>query len=654
MSELSLLPPRNATAFMRALEGAIAYEPRVSPGVELITDIKGRQLPAFVQFLLYEYGLIELTPYVENPYTLLIEGRPWQLERDTLAAVLRGLGWVNAPATIEEAATRRFWWNSFQLRFASLPPNDHPALDRIDRITQLGKPFRSDFRRGVWGYDAPAVETDATRLDSCLLDQESGVRLRDGGPLWSFGRAHEYVRTLTEDEGEALGNYLVPTGERSILIDFLTGEYLIGETPVSQGDVMSFARASGQWAENEAGELTSFAVDEPAITDLGLWLEAAATNEIANNTDGDAWSLPPNKDGLTIEVVGEGSVGGIDYADIRVYGATSDRTGMFVAFNAASISPASGQVWTVSAWAAIVAGSAAGLEDFSAFGVDMSGLGSTLERIAISGATPAINPILPGVQFGYDVGATIDVTIRLGLPQLERGLDPSSPIKTTGAAAVRAASELVIHLPPGLHNVEFTFSDGSTQTFDGRVGDFAVNPATLNRRVIEKIEAIQLDGFESLRWTDLTFPWSDAEFPWVSPAGNARRIFLAKWFDDRPGLLVLKRQDDTIIGYRRLRSSRQVKPQIGGPIVANGVAYTPDESGEFVVIDAMTDAGNGAGQQAAKVAVSFNWTLAPGVKPGRLWLTPGQVIGGVEIAPYEVSIDLRATVRERVKLLLRF
>jgi hypothetical protein len=109
-----------------------------------------------------------------------------------------------------------------------------------------------------------------------------------------------------------------------------------------------------------------------------------------------------------------------------------------------------------------------------------------------------------------------------------------------------------------------------------------------------------------------------------------------------------------LIGYRRARAVKQVNPSVDGIYTVNGVSYLPNPNGEFVVIDAMTDAGDGAGEIAASVSFAFNGTRAAGIPPGRLWLEPGELIAPVEIALKPVSIALRETVRDRVKLLLRF
>lgn len=216
MSEFQSLLPGNATDLMLAHEEAAAPSEQLVGAVDFIKDIKRRRLPSFVPALIWEYGLSQLQPYVPNVNVLLEEGRQWQIERDTYAALDRGLGWIGMSAVIVEAYWERVWWNAFQLDLASLPAADSPDLDRIENITRLSVPFQSDFRRATWGYDAPAAELDGTRYDDSIFDDESGVRLRPGGPLWSFGRAHEIAYTLTQADGEALGNWIPPSSDASL------------------------------------------------------------------------------------------------------------------------------------------------------------------------------------------------------------------------------------------------------------------------------------------------------------------------------------------------------------------------------------------------------------------------------------------------------
>lgn len=206
---VNIVPPTSSPR-VKTVDLATAIDPRVMAGVEIIRNVKNRRLPSFLPYLIWEYGLTNIEQYLANPYVLLDEGRLWQIERDTHAAVERALGWLEYTADIVEAPKRRSWWNSFQLNLSSLPAVDDPDLEAIEAVTNLSTPYRSDFRRGVSGYDVGAIEADWSRLDYSLLDRESGVRLHDGGPLWSFGRVHEVDHLLTEAEGTAIGNWVDP------------------------------------------------------------------------------------------------------------------------------------------------------------------------------------------------------------------------------------------------------------------------------------------------------------------------------------------------------------------------------------------------------------------------------------------------------------
>lgn len=208
MSVPTILPQKSATAFMRALEQAEAIEPRVVAGVEQIRNIKGQRLAQFLPFLIYEYGLISLLPYVASQYTLLDEGRAWQIERGTYASIARALGWIESPGILREAPVIRRWWNSYQVALDNLPPNDGVGLDRIAEALRLSAPMRSDFRRGTHGYDVPMMVLDRHKLDGAALDTDSGISVKPNGPRWSFGTTTALSHELTEAEGEAIGNWL--------------------------------------------------------------------------------------------------------------------------------------------------------------------------------------------------------------------------------------------------------------------------------------------------------------------------------------------------------------------------------------------------------------------------------------------------------------
>lgn len=165
---------------------------------------------------------------------------------------------------------------------------------------------------------------------------------------------------------------------------------------------------------------------------------------------------------------------------------------------------------------------------------------------------------------------------------------------------------------------------------------------------IEEVEG------ESLAWELMDYPWETADFPWETSAEIARRILLAGWFVGRRMHLVLRDANDAIIGYRRCRAVRPVAPAgAGSPYNFDGSNYQPSSAGERLFVEAMTDFEDADGVSAASVALLVG-AEAVGVPAGRLWLEPGALSGGVEIAVHEIAVPLRRTVRDRFKIMLRF
>ncbi|CDZ61390.1 Phage protein Gp27 [Neorhizobium galegae bv. orientalis] len=238
----SLLPDKS-DHFEMALEASLASRWNdLGVAAEAIRTAKlVAPPPSFLPFLVYEYGLGELTPYVPNLYTLVVdrEGVNWQRIRGTPAAVSKGLGWLGYSATMEDAWHGRAYWNSTQLRFPVLPANDNPDLERIEGVTRLSMPLRSRLRRGVHQYDVGALEADGSRLDDSMLDRESGVAVTAAGTLWSFGRTTEIDHLLAEAEGTAIGNWIAVPEEGGLKwVDmqypWVTANFLWADNPATQ------------------------------------------------------------------------------------------------------------------------------------------------------------------------------------------------------------------------------------------------------------------------------------------------------------------------------------------------------------------------------------------------------------------------------------
>ena len=256
---------------------------------------------------------------------------------------------------------------------------------------------------------------------------------------------------------------------------FLNGTIYNGVANLISGAGATFTRSSVGTYFDGTGTLQTAAANVPRLdydpvtgAAKGILLEEGRSNYIRNNTMVGAaagspgtlptrWSLTtPN--GLTQQIVGTGTQNGISYVDIQLSGTTNAASSTAIQQEATgAISYASGDIDTYSAYLAIVGGSTANITaltlNSSFYDSSLSYLGELFSGVSWIGAPTAMvryngsgsvanasaASVVPYVQMTYGNGAAINITLRIGLPQFEKGdINPTSVIATSGSRVTRA------------------------------------------------------------------------------------------------------------------------------------------------------------------------------------------------------------------------
>ncbi len=319
---------------------------------------------------------------------------------------------------------------------------------------------------------------------SNLLDPQPRLRARllgrAAGVLVDFGAD-------TAIEAAALISTTLP-GDATVRWRIGPAEALVEATPLfdlrfDTGSITpppgyTFRRASTGWCFDATGTLVAVAIDTPrydhdpiTLAGLGLLMEEARTNTVRNpRFEGAAAGTPGtaptymsglNGSGLTGSIVGTGSASGVPYVDVRIQGTTSGIAATMNFETNAAIATALGQTWSLSAFIGVVGGSLANISSiilatneytaalaYVGSSLVSAGLGvdTVLRRFSVAGiiAGATVASVMPYLKLNFAPGAIIDVTLRVGLPQMELGAFATSPILPnigSPAAATRAVDQ---------------------------------------------------------------------------------------------------------------------------------------------------------------------------------------------------------------------
>lgn len=233
---MSLLPA-NRTPFEEALEAV--FTPDLVLSGEPVRRLRHTPNEQVIPWLIWEYGLTEIAPYIDDPYRLIRDGILWQRERGTPAAVYRAMAWVNQDGRIEQEDGVH--WADIQLSLQSQP--DERTLHAVRMLTRLSIPARTRLARihdAVW--DVRRTVLDGAALDESLLSDWSGVVIN--GVVHSFGKrmATGFVQSAPRLDFNTHDIHTSHTRlQDRVLLDYAA----LGERPVLNHPVLAGAIQSG-------------------------------------------------------------------------------------------------------------------------------------------------------------------------------------------------------------------------------------------------------------------------------------------------------------------------------------------------------------------------------------------------------------------------
>jgi hypothetical protein len=400
--------------------------------------------------------------------------------------------------------------------------NFYPALD----LTASGDAFTANFGRtsftytvptGYSGLDAPPAaktispsgiaKTNAFGTATVAFVGASGSSAGSSsangiGSALASGVASAVSTSQANGFGAALGRGVASAASTSQANG-------IGSAQTRSFLYHNFSRASTATFYDSTGTLQDAGIDQPrygydgtTLAYLGLLVEPASTNSASNprgegavaGSPGSApttWSLV-SAGGLTRQIVGTGTINGIQYVDVRYSGTATVAGNLITNFNFnTAVAESVGQVWSGSYYFAVVSDTSqapqtsyamyltqtGGTTSYLKIGTFNTNLSSFISRTATgtlnSASVTGVTLSLWSNTASSVLNNTYDVTLRLGYPQLELGSSITSIIlPPVGSPGVTTRAADIVTVPSTASGVgapidNTTGSAASTSTCSG-------------------------------------------------------------------------------------------------------------------------------------------------------------------------------------------
>lgn len=276
-----------------------------------------------------------------------------------------------------------------------------------------------------------------------------------------------------------------------IVFDFMGG-VLPGGVLLTRATVGSYFNNTPAFA-SAAINAARFTYDDSGLR--GLLVEPAAQNEVRNSdasaglvpgspgTFPTSWSGTTAPAGLTRTLSG-GVEDGMNYVDIRLAGTTiAPFTAMNVSFDATRPASVVGDVWYISNYGRLLAGAVGPIIPPAFQFIEFDGASATIIqpmgasiKLPVGGSlrnsryrenytmvSPNAASFRHTLILNFRQGETVDFTMRFAQPQMIKAKMGSSPVVTTGVAAVlRAADIATVPLANGKYSIDVRRHSGTT------------------------------------------------------------------------------------------------------------------------------------------------------------------------------------------------
>lgn len=183
--------PISASTVQRDLDQSIGPAQQTHNTVASIPGIKYNPPDFMLPWLIWEYGLEQLLPYLADPRLAIREGVRWQRVRGTPASLTMALGWLGLNDTNIESEIPGEHFYQYQVETGRIVKNTE--LENVRAVAGFSAPLRARLSRLYHGFDVRHLVLDHSEYGA-LLSNYSGIR-KDSLVL-SFGRQHDSLTTL--------------------------------------------------------------------------------------------------------------------------------------------------------------------------------------------------------------------------------------------------------------------------------------------------------------------------------------------------------------------------------------------------------------------------------------------------------------------------